>query len=207
MRRSGTIRTWKDDEGYGFIVPEGGGPDVFVHISAFGGRGKGRRPVAGDLVTFELSTDKRARPRAQDVTFGDEGVVTRALDHRGTVPIVVGLAYLGLLAVAAGFGRLPWLVPILVLGMSAAAFVIYAVDKSAARNGRRRVPESTLHTLSLLGGWPGAMLAQQTLRHKSSKTSFRLVYWATVALNVLAVLALTVPTARHALLTWLQAGK
>jgi uncharacterized membrane protein YsdA (DUF1294 family) len=43
--------------------------------------------------------------------------------------------------------------------------------------------KSTLHGLSLLGGWPGAMIAQQTLRHKSSKESFRAVFWITVVLN------------------------
>ena len=42
-----------------------------------------------------------------------------------------------------------------------------------------------LHLLALLGGWPAAWLAQQNMRHKSSKTAFRAIYWATIAcLNV-----------------------
>jgi uncharacterized membrane protein YsdA (DUF1294 family) len=71
---------------------------------------------------------------------------------------------------------------------SIAAFAVYRVDKSAARDGSWRTPESTLHILSLLGGWPGAMIAQKVLRHKSRKASFQLVFWTTVAFNC-AVLA------------------
>jgi uncharacterized membrane protein YsdA (DUF1294 family) len=46
-----------------------------------------------------------------------------------------------------------------------------------------------LHGLALLGGWPGAWFGQQILRHKSSKVSFRIAYWGTVALNVIGLLA------------------
>lgn len=49
--------------------------------------------------------------------------------------------------------------------------------------GSWRVPENTLHLLALLGGWPGALYAQQTLRHKTQKTSFRIVFWMTVLAN------------------------
>jgi uncharacterized membrane protein YsdA (DUF1294 family) len=58
------------------------------------------------------------------------------------------------------------------------------MDKSAARSGERRTPESTLHLLALAGGWPGALLAQQFLRHKSTKAEFRRTFWVTVVLNV-----------------------
>lgn len=72
--------------------------------------------------------------------------------------------------------------------MSAIAYAAYARDKSAARRSRRRTPERTLHLMALLGGWPGALLAQRRLRHKSSKTSFLVSFWLTVVLN-LALLA------------------
>ena len=57
----------------------------------------------------------------------------------------------------------------------------------AAKRGAWRTPESTLHTLELLCGWPGAWLAQRLLRHKSVKTSFRVVFFLMVVLNLAAL--------------------
>ena len=62
-------------------------------------------------------------------------------------------------------------------------FLVYAKDKRAARAYRWRTKESTLHTLALIGGWPGALIAQQVLRHKSRKNAFQFVFWATVIVN------------------------
>ena len=68
---------------------------------------------------------------------------------------------------------------------SAIAFVAYALDKSAAQNGRRRTPEATLHLFGVVGGWPGALFAQRVFRHKSSKVEFQRVFWVTVVVNCL----------------------
>lgn len=73
---------------------------------------------------------------------------------------------------------------------SVVCFIAYALDKSAARRGQRRTPERSLLLLGLCGGWPGALLAQRWLRHKSSKTSFQLKFWLTVAINLAALAAL-----------------
>ena len=75
-------------------------------------------------------------------------------------------------------------------GMSLLTFIIYAIDKAAARSQRRRTPESTLHLLALACGWPGALLAQQWLRHKSVKQPFRTVFWLTVVINVVGLVLL-----------------
>ena len=77
--------------------------------------------------------------------------------------------------------------------MSLLCFLAYAKDKSAARSGGRRTKESTLLILGLLCGWPGAVMAQQLLRHKSTKTSFQIAFWVTVVLNVAGFLALSSP--------------
>lgn len=79
---------------------------------------------------------------------------------------------------------LPWLVGGAYLVMSLTCFVAYAIDKSAARSGSWRTPERTLLLLGLVGGWPGGVLAQQWLRHKTSKRSFQQLFWCSVAANV-----------------------
>jgi uncharacterized membrane protein YsdA (DUF1294 family) len=75
------------------------------------------------------------------------------------------------------------------LSLSLAAFMAYAFDKSAAAAGRWRTAEQTLHLIALAGGWPGALLAQQVLRHKTSKPGFVGVFWITVGLNVVALVS------------------
>lgn len=67
------------------------------------------------------------------------------------------------------------------------SFVLYGFDKRRARLDGDRVPEKRLHLFALLGGWPGAMLAQKVFRHKTVKTRFRIVFWLTVACHVVAV--------------------
>lgn len=69
---------------------------------------------------------------------------------------------------------------------SVLAIVVYGLDKLAARRGKRRVPEMTLHTIALVGGWPGAMLAMQLFRHKTRKRGFVLITWAIALLHVAA---------------------
>lgn len=68
--------------------------------------------------------------------------------------------------------------------MSVVAFGFYAVDKSRAGIGKRRIPEATLHLLELLFGWPGALAGQQLLRHKTRKLSYQVVFWLIVILHV-----------------------
>ncbi len=87
-----------------------------------------------------------------------------------------------------------WDLPLLVggayLAISLSCFVAYAIDKAAARRGDWRTPESTLLLLGLACGWPGGLLAQQWLRHKTSKTSFQWKFYLTVVLNVVLFLVL-----------------
>jgi len=87
------------------------------------------------------------------------------------------------LCIAAARGSLPVAVPIVYVVASAAAVIVYAADKSAARRDDWRTPERMLHLLALVGGWPGALVAQTVFRHKTRKVPFRIVFWATVALN------------------------
>lgn len=65
------------------------------------------------------------------------------------------------------------------------SFVQYWQDKSSAQRGRWRTPEKALHLVESLGGWPGALIAQQCFRHKTRKLSFQLVVWLIVAAHQL----------------------
>ena len=66
---------------------------------------------------------------------------------------------------------------------SVSALILYYIDKRAAELGRRRVPEKNLLIVGLVGGWPGALIAQLLFRHKTSKPSFQLRFWLTVMIN------------------------
>ena len=60
---TGTVKFFNADKGYGFIQPEGGGTDAFVHISAV--ERAGMRTLDRDQrVTYELETDRRGKTSA-----------------------------------------------------------------------------------------------------------------------------------------------
>ena len=84
----------------------------------------------------------------------------------------------------------------LYVGASVLCVALYAVDKAAAIDGRSRISESTLLAIGTLGGWPGAIVAQQALRHKTSKLSFRIRFWVGVAVNVAAFVWVTTAMVR-----------
>lgn len=102
--------------------------------------------------------------------------------NKSSTPIA--LIFLAIVALVTVIGKTPKYTLWLYFGASLITFLIYAKDKSAAKKGKWRTPEQTLHVYSLLCGWPGAILAQNWLRHKSQKKSFRVVFWITVLLNV-----------------------
>jgi len=111
---------------------------------------------------------------------------------RPTPPLAGALAlivYALLFGAAIRADRLPFEAVFVVSGLSAITFVVYALDKHAAQTGRWRTPESTLHLLELAGGWPGAWVAQQLLRHKSRKPGYRAVFWLMVVLHGVALAA------------------
>ena len=181
MRYKGKITNWKDDQGFGFIAPNGGGKEVFVHIKSFANRQ--RRPVVNEIVTYELEADADGRAPAKSVAFAGERVPSATSSGRSNVSLILAAAFLVFVTGSAFVGKLPFAVLGLYLIASALAFVAYALDKSAARNDQWRTNEGTLHLFALVGGWPGALAAQRLLHHKSKKRSFQIVFWATVVLN------------------------
>jgi uncharacterized membrane protein YsdA (DUF1294 family)/cold shock CspA family protein len=181
MRSKGRITAWNDDKGYGFVSPFAGGKQVFIHIKAFGNRN--RRPAVDDIVTFALSTDRQGRPCAASATLAADKV-GRTMPRRRSAPqIGFALLFLSAVGIFVMTGRLPDLVGVAYAVLSVITFGAYAVDKVAAKRGSWRTAESSLHLLGLAGGWPGALIAQQSLRHKSRKADFRAVFWVTVSVN------------------------
>ena len=62
MPLTGTLRSWHEDRGFGFIAPKDGGRELFVHISAF--PRDGSRPTVGESLTYELGRGKDGKPQA-----------------------------------------------------------------------------------------------------------------------------------------------
>ncbi|CAP41123.1 DUF1294 domain-containing protein [Bordetella petrii] len=114
---------------------------------------------------------------------------------KGLLGLLAAALLLGVIAAADLLGRPTWWMAWVYPVASALAFLVYAIDKSAARAAARRIPENTLHLLALAGGWPGAWAAQRMLRHKSSKTRFLAVFWCTALINVAAFVLLAFPEA------------
>lgn len=181
VRLAGRITEWNDDKGFGFVVPNGGGDRAFVHISEFP-RGT-RRPVQGDLVSYFPARDDRGRLQAQKLKIAGQKIEPPRTPTR--VPRTsIGLVSLGLAGGLTLLGLLPMVVGLAYLVASGIAYLMYWSDKAAAEGGRRRIPESTLHLAGLLGGWPGALIAQQQFRHKTIKQPFQGVFWVTVFANL-----------------------
>lgn len=192
MRFTGTLKTWNDERGFGFVVPSEGGQEVFVHIKAFpSGTG---RPTVGQVLNFEVETGSDGKKKARAVQYPVRAKTSPrprvefqarwTLPRKLAIPLFVGIY-------AFVVWRWGFSLPVLLsyFGLSLVAFFLYAVDKSAAKSGRRRTSEKTLHLFSLAGGWPGALVAQQLLRHKTSKQSFIYAFWFTVLVNVGAFVA------------------
>jgi len=186
MQQTGNITSWNDDRGFGFISPQNGGKRVFVHIKAF--KNRENRPQTGQNVHFEMSRDKKGRPCAKNVILeASAGDFPSISLGRRTLSIIGAVIFLAAVGIAAFFVPAKSLLPIYVVGVSVVTFIVYAIDKAAAMRNAWRIPENTLHLLALAGGWPGALIAQQTIRHKSSKPAFQAVFWVTVALNCAAI--------------------
>ncbi|WP_339490524.1 DUF1294 domain-containing protein [Pseudomonas sp. EL_65y_Pfl2_R95] len=206
MEVRGSIKSWNDDKGFGFIRPDQGGPEVFAHISAMRGD---RRPVAGDQVMYIASKDGQGRLRAEHLRLAGElsidqpkirrkppVLITSSAKRRPSAKpprrklsapiqhlVVKALIFAGLciLPLVGGVQLLLkagiiWVLLVYTV-MSVASFMQYWSDKAKAMTGAWRIPETTLHLFELFGGWPGALIAQQCFRHKTRKGSYQFVFW------------------------------
>ncbi len=203
MRKQGKVFRWDSAKGFGFIRSPDTSQEIFFHIRDYRGNAA---PSEGEAVWFEEIQVGGKGPRGMSVqpvvsasNLRARGHTSRGPGHskekirsanrraqsipESISPLRILLPMLFWMALI-GWGVMEKRIPPWAIGVGAifnlVTFSVYAHDKYAAQNGRWRVNENTLHSLSLIGGWPGAWLAQQTMRHKSRKVSFRTSYWMTV---------------------------
>lgn len=181
MKKAGRIKSWHADKGYGFIDIHADLKDVFFHVSAL--RTRAVQPKAGDRVSFELAKGKDGRMQALNVSIAG-APKSGAGAGANWLPALVGIMALAAIVLGALGGYFPRLVGIVSVMASFIAFIAYADDKARANRKAWRIPEANLHLVALCGGWPGALAAQHLLRHKNRKQAFQVVFWATVVLNV-----------------------
>lgn len=209
----GRIARWIEGKGYGFIRPDDGDKDVFVHIRDFGNIG--RSPQVGDIINYQLLQDGSGKFRAADASI--EGVPrlqsNRPAKSRAKAPerkvtaaiyasVVVVVIFSAVVVGLTFLGKLPVHVVFLYIFASCITMIAYAFDKSAAMNKRWRTKETTLHLLSIAGGWPGALIAQNLFRHKSKKSEFLITFWISVAINCSILAWLSTEEGRAAVNTW-----
>ena len=203
-QQQGRVVRWEAERGFGFILSASTQEKVFFHIRDFRGApepllhmqvayeeihvgGKGRRAVAvrpvGAASAAGVASASGAQPRPERERPRNRAPVL------GTALIaLLTLCWLIVIGWALWIERLPLWGAGALLALNLLTLWVYAADKNAARNGTWRVRERHLHLLALLGGWPAAWLAQQRLRHKTSKLSFRVVYGLSVALHCAALI-------------------
>lgn len=201
-RQRGIIAKWFDEKGYGFISPSTGSPDVFFHISSI--KNSLRRDLLGQRVTYQEGWGNNGKPAATEVYLatGDETPVYKpkryvAKSRRSSVFAwgFSGIFFL-VLADLAVIKLMPWPVIAIYGGMSALTYWVYVGDKLKAELNAWRTPEATLHWLELLGGWPGALVAQWQIGHKNRKATYQIAFWFIVLLHITALAVMINKTTR-----------
>ena len=180
MRQKGKIINWNDDKGFGFIAPINGGKQLFIHINSFKSR---NNPSINQIITYDISRNIQGRICAVNALKLGETPSKKIRNRSYHSSIIIVFIFAIFLVLSVLLAKLPIIILVFYFLTSLITFIIYAVDKSAAQNETRRTPESILHLLSLVGGWSGALIAQQKLRHKSKKQPFRTIFWMTVIIN------------------------
>jgi uncharacterized membrane protein YsdA (DUF1294 family)/cold shock CspA family protein len=184
-RETGELVDWKDDRGFGFIQRPGGTETIFVHIRAI--RRAVERPKIGDRMSYSVGVGKGGRTVATDVDIitpppasapGAAAPKPRRLGRPKAPDMLLSgrvwaaAVLLGLLAANIYLGRLPVWAAGLYLIAGITSFCTYWIDKRAANARISRTPESTLHTIDLVFGVIGGLLAQHILRHKTFKKGY-----------------------------------
>jgi uncharacterized membrane protein YsdA (DUF1294 family)/cold shock CspA family protein len=174
-RLTGQIESWDLQKGYGYI--ESDGQRYFLHVRDFAKRHK--TPEAGDVLTFSLGTDRKGRSCATQAIHRNDGGRLSVVHFGIFTGLLIAPCLAGWRFGSHGF----WFLVGWAGAMSIITYWLYANDKKRARLGESRASETSLQVFALIGGWPGAFLAQHRLRHKCAKVSFQCLFWLIVAVH------------------------
>lgn len=185
----GIIKLWKVDKGFGFIQPNAGGNDVFIHIRDL--QHINYQPQQGDKIKYKIVADKDGKIRAYEAFIRGQEIKkpqpqqTIKYDYQlGMLPrliiAIIPFVFSALL-IKQQHNFIPFFTYFIV---SLLTFIVYTIDKTKAHNNQWRIPEKTLHLLELFGGWPGALITQRAIRHKNKKMAFQIVFWLIVLIHI-----------------------
>jgi cold shock CspA family protein len=136
VRYQGKITGWNEAKGYGFVQPNGGGTRSFVHIKSFARRG--RRPVDGDLITYEVAHDSKNRPQAVEIRYPGERVPDTNNPENPFIRYALAGMFAAIVLVLTALGIIPPEILFVYVIVSGITFLAYAFDKAAAMNRRWR---------------------------------------------------------------------
>ena len=195
--REARIVEWDEQRGFGFL--QVGSGRVFLHLRDFSGRHK--RTEVGDMIRFTVGVDAQGRTCAKEAAHVNDG----GRFSLAALALLLGLLVLPVIAIYRSDVDWRWAFGYAV-GMAVVSYVSYAMDKRRARAKEWRISEVGLHVPELMGGWPGAFVAQRRLRHKVSKVSYQAVFWMIVVAWQLAAFD-SLQQWKYSKAAWEQMGK
>jgi len=173
------IVEWDDQKGFGFLRHRK--QKLFLHRKNFAERHK--RPAKGDKIHYRVGEDPQGRRCAIQATHvNDGGKITRLTWLTLVALIILPAMAIGSLTTHHQLPPLYILVPLALINL--VTYFTYRSDKKKARAKAWRTPETSLHLLETIGGWPAALLAQRQFRHKCSKVKFQAIYWGIVIIHI-----------------------
>jgi uncharacterized membrane protein YsdA (DUF1294 family)/cold shock CspA family protein len=201
----GRVSQWDVAKGLGFVQPDAGGERLLLRRADLTGRLSSRQPQVGEPVRYQPKLERGQRRATRVQSLVPSKPAPPPPPPKPVAPSTSRLLVIPAFALVLGSIHLAWPLPrwltVMYGGVSMALFLVYGLDKWAARKGQSRVAERTLHLLAC--GWPGALLGQQLFRHKTAKPSFLHWTWAMVSLNLILVLLICTPILTPLLSPWL----
>lgn len=196
---TGTVRHWDDGKGYGFIQYTKNAPAIFFHISSFAYHH--RRPQKGDKVTF-IITEEKGRYKAQRVVLEEDRKHIHAdniIDSGRIQPYITEACIFALIDmlfyIALTYISFPLAIASIII--SCLTYILYSLDKSASLQNKQRIPEASLHIATMLGGWPGALIARALLCHKTKKIRFIIFFWLSIIIYFAALYGIVLFIPEH----------